>query len=94
LFFSHDFFCSGLEEDQDSKDQELKDSDGKDLDGKDQGGREQGRKMYKPTYIKPLVLDESTVSQYTIYDVVYPLPGFDVIYPNNEGRQTIDDMIK
>ena len=36
--------------------------------------------------VKPVVLDETTVSKYSIYDVVLPLPGFDIIYPSNEGN--------
>ena len=35
--------------------------------------------------MKPIVLDETGVSKYSIYDVVLPLPGYDVIYPSNEG---------
>ena len=34
---------------------------------------------------RPIVVDQSRLSEFTIYDVVLPLPGFDVIYPENEG---------
>ena len=46
----------------------------------------QEKNTSRASRLKPVVLDETTVSQYTIYDVVLPLPGFDVIYPSNEGR--------
>ena len=33
-----------------------------------------------------LVVTEENMSQYDIYDVVLPLPGNNVLYPNNESK--------
>lgn len=33
-----------------------------------------------------VVLSETNISQYDIYDVVLPLPGYNIIYPNNESK--------
>ena len=46
---------------------------------------EQDHKSKWTPRVKPIVLDETGVSKYSIYDVVLPLPGYDVIYPSNEG---------
>lgn len=35
--------------------------------------------------LTPAVVTEETLSQYTIQDVLLPLPGFDVLYPENKG---------
>ena len=35
--------------------------------------------------VTPAVVTEETLSQYTIHDVLLPLPGFDVLYPENKG---------
>ncbi|KAL8602843.1 hypothetical protein ACOMHN_056337 [Nucella lapillus] len=51
----------------------------------EQGGEEQeGDRRPGKAKAHPVVLDESTVTKHTIYDVVLPLPGFDVTYPTNE----------
>ncbi|XP_076468896.1 pseudouridylate synthase 7 homolog [Babylonia areolata] len=52
------------------------------------------QKPAKKTRPQPIVLDETTVSQYSIYDVVLPLPGFDVLYPNNEVRSWYKEMLE
>ena len=36
--------------------------------------------------IEPVVIDEKNMSEYNIEDIVLPLPGHDVIYPNNQGQ--------
>ncbi|XP_070192243.1 pseudouridylate synthase 7 homolog isoform X2 [Littorina saxatilis] len=56
-----------------------------DADGEN-GSQEEEHPQNKKTRerVKPIVLEDGKVSQYTIYDVVLPLPGFDVLYPNNE----------
>lgn len=37
------------------------------------------------------IISEENLSKYTIFDVVYPLPGCDVQYPNNDiGKWYID----
>ena len=35
------------------------------------------------------ILSEENISQFSIYDVVLPLPGHNIIYPNNESRNKI-----
>ncbi len=39
---------------------------------------------------KPVILEAQQVKEYTIDDVVLPLPGFDVIYPSH----SIGDLFK
>ena len=34
---------------------------------------------------EPQVITEETLSQYTIHDIMLPLPGYDVILPHNKG---------
>ena len=36
--------------------------------------------------VTPTILEEKDVDQYTIHDVLLPLPGYDVIYPQNKGN--------
>lgn len=43
--------------------------------------------------VRPIMLDETTVSQYTVYDVMMPLPGFDVIYPSNDCHEWYKTML-
>ena len=33
----------------------------------------------------PQVLTEETLPQYTLHDVILPLPGYDITLPNNDG---------
>ena len=33
---------------------------------------------------------EETVAQYSIHNVVLPLPGYDVLYPRNKGSQSAE----
>jgi tRNA pseudouridine13 synthase len=41
------------------------------------------------------IISEESLSKYTIFDVVYPLPGCDVRYPENEiGKWYIDLLAK
>nr|KAG5701897.1 hypothetical protein BaRGS_014962 [Batillaria attramentaria] len=34
--------------------------------------------------VQPVVLDETSLSQYTVYDILLPLPGHDIVYPSND----------
>lgn len=38
-------------------------------------------------------ISEENLSKYTVFDVVYPLPGCDVCYPDNEIGQWYIDML-
>lgn len=39
------------------------------------------------------IISEETLSKYTIFDVVYPLPGFNVRYPENEIEKWYIDLL-
>ncbi|CAC5413003.1 truD [Mytilus coruscus] len=43
--------------------------------------------------IQPIVLDDKNVSQYSILDVVLPLPGHDVTYPENQVRKWYETLL-
>jgi len=38
-------------------------------------------------------ISEENLSKYTIFDVVYPLPGCDISYPKNEIRKWYIDLL-
>lgn len=38
-------------------------------------------------------ISEINLSKYTIFDIVYPLPGCDVSYPKNEIKQWYTDIL-
>ncbi|XP_073429721.1 pseudouridylate synthase 7 homolog isoform X2 [Dendrobates tinctorius] len=40
-----------------------------------------------------IVIDESNIHNYTIHDVVMPLPGFDVIYPKHKLAIAYEEML-
>ena len=40
------------------------------------------------------MLDESNIGNYNMYDVVLPLPGYDVIYPANEVAQWYNEQLE
>lgn len=40
-----------------------------------------------------IVIDESNIHNYTIHDVVMPLPGFDVIYPKHKVAVAYEEML-
>ncbi|KAG8577170.1 hypothetical protein GDO81_010094 [Engystomops pustulosus] len=40
-----------------------------------------------------IVIDESNIHNYTIHDVVMPLPGFDVIYPKHKLAAAYEEML-
>ncbi|OLL22511.1 hypothetical protein NEOLI_002656 [Neolecta irregularis DAH-3] len=48
--------------------------------------------MKEVTRARPL--SEEELHSYTIYDVVLPLPGFDIIYPDNEIRDAYVEIMK
>lgn len=42
---------------------------------------------------KPVVVTLENLSQYSIYDVVLPLPGYDIQYPENELRDRYQEIL-
>ena len=52
------------------------------LDIGESGGLRSRGKSYVPQKVKTLT--QSDLSDYTIYDVIMPLPGFDVAYPGGD----------
>lgn len=40
-----------------------------------------------------VLVTEENVHQYSIYDVVLPLPGYDIMYPENALRQRYEDLL-
>ncbi|KAJ1735465.1 multisubstrate pseudouridine synthase 7 [Coemansia biformis] len=47
-----------------------------------------------PTCVKPTLVTADNASEYTIYDVVLPLPGWSVEYPENEVKAIYLDLMK
>ena len=44
--------------------------------------------------LKPIVLDESNIADYSIEDVVLPLPGHDIAYPANQVAQWYNELLQ
>lgn len=40
-----------------------------------------------------VVITTDNIGQYSIYDVVLPLPGYDIVYPQNELKQRYDELL-
>ncbi|KAG0288435.1 multisubstrate pseudouridine synthase 7 [Linnemannia gamsii] len=49
----------------------------------DNNNDNKGSSSKNDSHVRAKVLTEEDVNQYTIYDVILPLPGFDVIYPTH-----------
>jgi len=43
---------------------------------------------------KPDIITSNNIDKYTIYDVVLPMPGHDIIYPDNEIKEYYEDLLK
>ncbi|XP_013408250.1 pseudouridylate synthase 7 homolog [Lingula anatina] len=67
------------------------DCDVDDLDAVKEQSQKSGDTASQPSVT---VLTEETAANYTIYDVVIPLPGYGVTYPENEVKQWISDLLK
>lgn len=47
-----------------------------------------------PVHPEVKILSENDLKSYTIYDIVMPLPGFDVVYPENEIKTWYAEMLQ
>ena len=45
-------------------------------------------------HLKPVVLTAENITQFSISDVVLPLPGYDVIFPENETQQWYKEQLE
>jgi len=43
---------------------------------------------------KVMLLDENNLKDFTIYDVVLPLPGFDILYPAHEAAEWYTELLQ
>lgn len=50
--------------------------------------------MTDKKHIKVKVLTIDDLPNYTIYDIVLPLPGFDVTYPDNVQREWYRELLE
>lgn len=76
------------------KDNAMKDAPLEIIDGEeDEDDKETDAKSVKFPEVE--TISEETLSKYTIFDVVYPLPGCDICYPENQiGKWYIDLLAK
>lgn len=44
-------------------------------------------------FSEPEVVTSETMSQFSIYDVVHPLPGYDVKFPQNKLHQVYEELL-
>lgn len=74
------------------KDNELKDAPIEVFEeGEENGEEEEETDLSNVKFPEVEIITEDKLSKYTIFDVVYPLPGCDVRYPDNEiGKWYID----
>lgn len=81
------------------KDKDLKDAPVEVIDGEGNEEGEEEEEVEEETVNtgKKLpeveTISEENLSKYTIFDVVYPLPGCDVRYPDNEIGQWYIDLL-
>jgi tRNA pseudouridine13 synthase len=76
-----DLIILSADKDQITVDEELPTADAEGADN-DVATSKKSRKPYQPPKI--VTLTESNVNDYSIFDVVMPLPGTDVAYPGGE----------
>lgn len=58
----------------------------------DESTETEGKESLKPQ-IKVKILTEEDLPKYTIYDVVLPLPGYDITYPDNQMKQWYSELL-
>lgn len=77
------------------KDNELKEVPVEVIDGEENEEDEEEIDVNNVKFPEVETISEENLSKYTIFDVVYPLPGCDVRYPDNEiGKWYIDLLAK
>jgi len=43
---------------------------------------------------KPEIITKENIDKYTIYDIVLPMPGHDIIYPDNDIKEYYENLLK
>ncbi|KAG0350362.1 pseudouridine synthase [Gamsiella multidivaricata] len=63
------------------------------LEVSDEAADEKGSSTQQREHVRAKVLTEENKDQYTIYDVILPMPGFDVIYPTHEIGERYKELM-
>ncbi|XP_033745406.1 pseudouridylate synthase 7 homolog [Pecten maximus] len=60
------------------------------LDGDEDEDEGDGKRFQ----MQPIVVNESNIKDYTIYDVVMTIPGYDVMFPENAAKDWITEILE